>query len=112
MEVRAVSKFVRISPTKVRDLARTIQGLSAADALSKVQLNSRKGAFLIHKTLKSAIANAENNAGMQSESLVVKEAVVDNGPTMKRYQPRARGRAGRITKRMSHITVVLTDGLT
>ncbi len=109
MDVKATMKFVRISPTKARDLARKIQGMPVADALNAMQFTRRKAATLILKTLKSAVANAENNANLSAENLRVKEAVVENGPTMKRFRPRARGGASRILKRSSHIRIVLAD---
>ncbi len=109
MEVAAISKFVRISPTKVRDLCRTIQGQTAGDALKAIQFNERKGAFLLLKTLKSAIANAENNAKLSADDLHVKIAVVESGPTLKRFRPRARGMASHIRKRTAHIRIVLAD---
>lgn len=109
MDVKATMRFVRISPTKARDLARKIQGMPVADALNAMQFTRRKAATLILKTLKSAVANAENNANLSAENLRVKEAVVENGPTMKRFRPRARGGASRILKRSSHIRIVLAD---
>jgi large subunit ribosomal protein L22 len=110
MEVMSVSKFVRISPTKVRDLARSIQGKPVAEALKVTEFSERKGAFLLGKTLKSAIANAENNAGLSADRLVVRMAVVEEGPRIKRFMARARGSASPILKRTSHLRIVLTDG--
>jgi large subunit ribosomal protein L22 len=98
-----------MSPTKARDLARAIQGLPVSQALAVTELNARKAAFQIGKTLKSAIANAENNAGLSVDDLFVGQAVVDEGPRLKRFQPKARGMAGRILKRTSHIKITLTD---
>jgi len=112
MDVMALTKDARISPTKVRDLARTIQGRSASDALKITQFSERKAAFYIGKTLKSAIANAENNNGLSADDLIVKSAIVDQGHMLKRFQPRARGSAGPIQKKMSHIKIVLTDNNT
>ena len=109
MEVTSISKFVRISPTKVRDLARAIQGKRVADALKVTEFSERKGAFLLGKTLKSAVANAENNAGLSADKLVVRSAVVEEGPRIKRFMPRARGSASPILKRTSHLRIVLTD---
>jgi large subunit ribosomal protein L22 len=109
MEVRAVSKFVRLSPRKARDLARAIQGLPVAEALKVADFSERKAATLIRKTLRSAVANAENNAKASADSLRVKEATIGEGPAMKRFWPRARGMVSRIRKRTSHITIVLTD---
>ena len=109
MEIKAVSKYVRLSPTKARDLTRAIQGKSVADALQVVEVNKRKAAVCIAKTLKSAIANAENNADVSAEKLWVSHAVIENGPTLRRFWPRARGSASPIRKKLSHIRVVLTD---
>ena len=109
MEVRAITKFVRISPTKARDLARAIQGATVMEALQISGASKRKAAFQISKTLKSAIANAENNAGLSAEKLYVKEAVIENGPVMKRWWPRARGMVSPIKRRTSHIRITLSD---
>ncbi len=107
MEIKATSKYVRMTPTKARDLTRAIQGKSVGEALQAVELNKRKAAVCIAKTLKSA--NAENNANASAENLYVAKAVVDNGPTIPRYWPRARGSASPIRKKMGHISIVLTD---
>ncbi len=109
MDVTAKAKFVRISPTKVRDLTQAIQGKSVADALRITEFTKRKGAFLVGKTLKSAIANAENNAELSVDDLYVKKAVVDGGPIIKRHQPAARGMAKPIQKKTSHICITLSD---
>lgn len=110
MEVRAITKNVRISPQKAGDFSRTIQGKPVMQAISMAELCPRKAARLFAKTLKSALANAENNCELKRESLIVKEAVANPGPIMRRFRPKARGSAGRIRKRTSHFTVVLTDG--
>lgn len=109
MEVSATTKYVRMSPIKARDIAAEIRGLSAAEALRVTEFNARKAALQIGKTLKSAIANAENNAGVDAAQLFVKDAYVDGGPVLKRFRPRARGSASGIRKPTSHVTVVLTD---
>ncbi len=109
MDVTATAKFVRISPTKVRDLTRAIQGKTVDEALRVTSFNKRKGAFFVGKTLKSAIANAENNADLSAEDLYVKEAVVDGGPIIKRFRPAARGMAKPIQKKTSHIRITLTN---
>ncbi|NCD32681.1 MAG: 50S ribosomal protein L22 [Spartobacteria bacterium] len=109
MEVRAVTKYVRMSPSKSRDLTRAIQGQSVAVALSVAQTSQRKAAKLIYKTLRSAIANAEANAGLSADNLHVKSAVIEEGPRLKRYWPRARGSVSPIQRRMSHIRIVLSD---
>ena len=109
MEVRSIYKYARISPFKVREVTREIQGLPASAALDLLAFTPKKAAFLIGKTLKSAIANAENNANLKPDGLVVKEAVVGEGPTFKRMMARARGSGSRILKRTSHIRIVLSD---
>ena len=109
MEVRSIYKYARISAFKVREVTREIQGLPVSAALDILAFTPKKAAFLINKTLKSAIANAENNANLKADGLVVKEAVVGEGPTFKRMKTRARGSGARILKRTSHIRIVLTD---
>lgn len=110
MEVKAITKYQRMSPAKIVPVARLINGKRASAALEILRAMPKKSARLIEKTLKSAIANATNNAKLSAEALVVKHAVANEGPRMKRWQPKARGSAGPIIKRMSHIEVVLTDG--
>ncbi|MDD3695073.1 MAG: 50S ribosomal protein L22 [Lentisphaeria bacterium] len=111
MEKTALSKYVRISPSKAREVARLIQGKPALLAMTTVKLIPRKAARLIEQTLKSAIANAENDANnrVDSSRLYVKEAIINEGPTLKRFIPKARGSAGRIRKRSSHIRIVVSD---
>lgn len=109
MEVKAISKYARISAFKVRDLTRNIQGLPVGSALDILSFSPQKAAGLVRKTLQSAIANAENNNALDAANLVVKEAVVGEGPTFKRFQPRARGSAGPILKRTSHIRIVVAE---
>jgi large subunit ribosomal protein L22 len=109
MEVRSIYKYARISPFKVREVTREIQGLPVSAALDVLAFTPKKAAFLIGKTLKSAVANAENNANLKADGLVVKEAIVGEGPTMKRMMARARGSGSRILKRTSHIRIVLSD---
>ena len=110
MEVTAVTRNARMSPKKVREVARTITGRPAVEASEYLALIPRKSAQLINKTLKSAIANAENNNNLSSDSLVVKTAYIDQGPVMKRFKAAARGTAAPRRRKMSHITVVLSDG--
>jgi large subunit ribosomal protein L22 len=109
MEVRSTYKYARISPFKVREVTREIQGLPVSAALDVLAFTPKKAAFLIGKTLKSAVANAENNANLKADGLVVKEAIVGEGPTLRRIMARARGSASRILKRTSHIRIVLSD---
>ena len=109
MEITATTKYIKMSPTKARDLANEIKGLSVSDALFITEFNARKAAIQIGKTLKSALANAEHNQGLSADQLIVKNSIVDGGPMMKRYRPRARGSASPIQKKTSHITIVLSD---
>lgn len=109
MEVKSTYKYARISPKKARDVARAIQGMPVSDALDALSYTPRKAAQLIGKTLKSAVANAENNHELIADELTVKEATVGDGPTFKRFKPRARGSASAIRKRTSHLYIVLTD---
>ncbi len=109
MEVQAISKFVRMRPSKARDLARKLTGMPVAQALQVTTVGERKAACEIGKTLKSAIANAENNADLPADTLRVKQAVIDEGPRMKRFWPRARGMVRHIEKKMCHVKIVLTD---
>jgi len=109
MEIQSISKNVRLSPSKVRDMARRLRGMPVGKALQMTAASERKAGFYLGKTLKSAIANAENNADLEVESLRVKEALVDAGPRMKRFWPRARGMVSRIEKKMCHVKIVLTD---
>src|SRR5919204_5731094 len=109
MEVRSIYRYARISPFKVREVTREIQGLPVSAALDLLAFTPKKAALMINKTLKSAIANAENNANLKADGLVVKEAIVGEGPTVKRIMSRARGSASRILKRTSHIRIVLSD---
>jgi|TARA_B100001564_G_scaffold114592_1_gene95264 large subunit ribosomal protein L22 len=109
MEITATTKYIKMSPTKARDLANEIKGLPVSDALFITEFNARKAAIQIGKTLKSALANAEHNQGLSADQLIVKNAIVNGGPMMKRYRPRARGSASPIQKKTSHITIVLSD---
>jgi large subunit ribosomal protein L22 len=109
MQVRSTYRFARISAFKAREVTREIQGLPASDALDLLRFVPKKAAGLVRKTLASAIANAENNNNLNVSNLVIREAVVGEGPTSKRFQPKARGSAGPIRKRTSHIRIILTD---
>ena len=101
-----------MSPKKMREVVRTIQGRKAPDAVDLLSITPRKSARLIAKTLKSAIANAENNNNLSADSLVVKSAVIENGPVLKRFKAAARGSAAPRRKKMSHIRIILSDGNT
>lgn len=110
MQTRAVLKYVRMSPQKTRLVADQIRGLPVAQALTLLRFSKRRAAEPLRKVLESAIANAEHNDGADIDELKVTRACVDEGPTLKRWRPRAKGRAGRILKRTSHITIVVGDG--
>ncbi len=109
MEVKAIYKYARISPLKMRDVARAVQGLPVSNALDMLQFTPKKAAFLIGKTLKSAVANAENNHDLSADDLFVKSATINEGPAFKRWKPRARGGAAPIKKRTAHIEIILSD---
>jgi len=109
MEALAKHKFARISPQKARLVADQVRGKSVDQALEILAFSNKKAAELIKKVLESAIANAEHNEGADIDDLSVAKIYVDEGPTMKRIMPRAKGRADRILKRSSHITVVVAD---
>jgi len=108
-EVQAVAKYIRMSPSKVRRVLRQIQGKSYKDALILLEFMPYKSCEPIIKVLRSAAANARNNLGLDETTLFVKTAFVDQGPVMKRFRPRAQGRAYRILKATSHITVVMSS---
>ena len=107
MEARAQARFVRVTPMKARRVVDLIRGLTASDAQAVLRFAPQDASEPVGKVLDSAIANATNNHNLNPDSLVVSEAYVDEGPTMRRFRPRAQGRAYRIRKRTSHITVVL-----
>ena len=109
MEVIAHTKYTRISSKKAREVARELPGRSANEALELLSFIPRKAARLLHKTLHSAIANAENNHNLNSDDLVIKEAIVQEGPAFKRFKPAARGSAKPIRKRTSHLRITLTE---
>ena len=109
MKVRAQAKYVRQSPSKVRLVLDLVRGMPVDDARATLDFTNRRAAPTIKKVLESAVANAEHNFALDAEELFVAEAYADEGPTLKRWRPRARGRATRINKRTSHITIVLAD---
>jgi large subunit ribosomal protein L22 len=109
MQAVAKLRFARISAQKGRLVADQIRGLPVEHALNVLTFSTKKGAAMVKKVLDSAIANAENNEGADVDELVVKFVTVDEGPTMKRIRARAKGRASRILKRSSHITVTVAD---
>jgi large subunit ribosomal protein L22 len=109
MNVRAQAKHVRQSPYKVRRVLDLVRGLPVDEARVVLDFTNRKAAVSIKKVLDSAIANAEHNFALDAEELFVYQAYADEGPTLKRWRPRARGRATKILKRTSHITIVVAD---
>ena len=111
MEARAQARYVRVTPMKARRVIDLIRGMNATDAQAVLRFAPQAASEPIGKVLDSAIANATNNHAMDARVLVVSEAFVDEGPTMKRIRPRAQGRAYRIRKRSSHITVIVSDGI-
>ncbi len=109
MEVSAIARGLRIGPQKARLVADQVRGKPVAKALDILTFSNQKGAGLIRKVLESAIANAENNEGADVDELRVHRIFVDEGVTLKRIMPRAKGRADRISKRSSHVTVIVSD---
>ncbi|WP_126424796.1 50S ribosomal protein L22 [Brevibacillus marinus] len=109
MEAKAVARYIRIAPRKVRLVVDLIRGKEVGEALAILKHTPKAASPVVEKLLKSAIANAEHNYEMNPNRLVVSKIYVDQGPTLKRFRPRARGSASRINKRTSHITVVLNE---
>ena len=109
MEVKAVARHVRISPQKVRLMSDAIKGKPVGKALSTIQFMPQKAAGIVEKVMRSAVANATDQADIDIDNLIVQNLIVDNGPMSKRFSARARGRGTRILKRTSHITVVLSE---
>ena len=107
--VNATAKFVRVSPRKAGDMANLIRGKKVSEAKAILMLSPRNAAKLVGKVLDSAVANAENNNNLNADDLYVVQAYVNGGPTIKRFRPRAMGRAARIRKRTSHITVSVDE---
>ena len=110
MEIKASAKYVHISPTKLRLVARTLSGKKVEEALALLQFMPQRGARVVRKVVVAAVANAEQRPQVDVDTLVVKGVQVDGGPSLKRFQARAMGRVNRILKRSSHITVVLKEG--
>lgn len=109
MEVKAITRYVRISPRKARLVTELIKGKPVEEALTILRFVPKKAARLVDKTLRSALANAEQNPNIDVDTLYIKRIFVDGGPTMKRWRARAMGRATKILKRSSHITVILDE---
>jgi large subunit ribosomal protein L22 len=110
MQAKAITKYVRISPQKVRQVMDVVRGESVDRALAILNYMPQKAAIEVARTIKSAAANAENNFDMVPSDLVVKQIYADEGPRLKRYMPRARGRVDLIRKPTTHITVIVDDG--
>lgn len=108
-KAKAVARYVRIAPRKVRLVVDLIRGKEVGEAIAILRHTPKSSTPVLEKLLNSAMANAENNYQMDVNNLVISEAYVDEGPTLKRFRPRAQGRASRINKRTSHITIVLTE---
>ena len=108
-QVQALTRYCRISPKKAREVARVIQGLPAEEALERLELVPRKAARFLSKTLKSAMANAENNFDLSTDDLIIESAIIEKGPAMKRWKAGSRGRVKARKKRMTHCRIVLTS---
>ena len=111
MESRAIAKYQRVSPRKARLVARNVQGLGVEEAMNLLRFTPNKPAGIIYGVVKSALANASQLGGVDVDAMVVKEVLVNEGPTWKRFMPSAQGRASKIHKRTSHITVILQEGM-
>lgn len=109
MEAKAVAKYMHIAPRKVRIVAKNIKGLTVEKALAQLRYTPKKAAVILLKVLNSALANAEQKSEIDVDTLYVKNVFVDEGPTAKRWRPRAMGRATRIRKRTSHVTIILDE---
>lgn len=109
MQAKAVAKDMRISPRKARLVIDLIRGKKVGEATAILKHTPKAASPMIEKVLNSAIANAEHNYEMEPDELAINQAFIDEGATLKRFQPRAMGRAGRINKRTSHITIVVSD---
>lgn len=109
METRAATKFIRVSPRKIRLVMDQVRGRKVEEALNILSFAPQKGARILKKLINSAVANAEQNSNVDVDSLYVKRLYADEGPTMKRWRPRAQGRATRINKRTSHLTIIVDD---
>ena len=109
MESSAVARYIRISPRKVRLIMDELRGKKVEDALNMLTFSPLKGGRILKKLINSAVANAQQNSGVDIDKLYIYRIFADEGPTLKRFTPRAQGRATRILKRTSHLTVVLND---
>ena len=110
LEVKAVEKFIRVSPRKVRYVVDLIRKKTIEEAIDILTFTPRRAAVAVKKAIQSAVANATENNNIKEDDLFIFRVFVDEGPTLKRFRPRARGRATRIRKRTSHLTVIVSDG--
>jgi large subunit ribosomal protein L22 len=110
MEARATGKYMRISPQKVRRIVGSVKGQPVEAGLNKLKFMPQKASGVVEKILRSAVANADDQGNMDVDALVIKNVIVNEGPMLKRFRARARGRATRILKRTSHITVIVAEG--
>lgn len=110
MKTQAHARYIRQSPFKVRRVLDLVRGRTVPEARNILRFTQRRATDPITKVMESAVANAEHNHALDAEELIVLKAFADEGPTLKRYRPRARGRATQILKRTSHITIVVGDG--
>jgi large subunit ribosomal protein L22 len=110
MDVKASGKYMHISAQKVRRIVGAVKGKPVETGLSTLKFMPQKSARFVEKILRSAVANADNRGNLDVDALVIKNVIVDEGPTAKRFRPRARGRSTRILKRTSHITVIVGEG--
>ena len=111
MESKAIAKFQRVSPRKTRLVAKNVQGKGVEEAMNILRFTPNKPAGVLLNVLKSAVANASQLGGVNVDAMVIKEVIVNEGPTWKRFMPRAQGRATKIHKRTSHVTVILEEGI-
>ena len=110
MESKAIAKYQRVSPRKTRLVAKNVVGMGVEEALNVLRFTPNKPAGVLYGVVKSALANTSQLGGVDVDAMVVKEIVVNEGPTWKRFMPRAQGRATKIHKRTSHVTVILAEG--
>lgn len=110
MESKAIAKFQRVSPRKTRLVAKNVQGKGVEESMNILRFTPNKPAGVLLNVLKSAVANASQLGGVNVDAMVIKEVIVNEGPTWKRFMPRAQGRATKIHKRTSHVTVILAEG--
>ena len=108
-EARATAKHARISPSKVSQVINLVRGKDVDEAKNILTFSTKEAARIIHKVVDSAAANADQNHGMRKDALFISDAHVDQGPTLKRFRPRAQGRATKIRKRTSHITIIVSE---